>query len=494
MKTFISILATVLVLGPAAAGLGAAQTYTIVDTGQTKCYDNHKEIAPPKPGEPFYGQDAQFQHHPASYTLGSDGLTVFDNNTGLTWQHSPNTAKLTAAQAQELPAKLNAARFAGYSDWRLPSIKELYSLFDASGIDPSGPRDMDPSSLKPFIDTKFFKFAYGSRGAGERLIDSQWATSTLYAANARQMFGVNFADGRIKGYPTTMPGRGDKKFFVLCVRGNPVYGKNDFHDNKDGTVTDRATGLTWAKADSGKGMNWKDALAWAQKMNEEKYLGHNDWRLPSVKELESIVDYSRSPDTTLSAAIDPVFNSSSIVNENGQTDFPFYWTSTTHASFHGGDAAMYVAFGRASGWMPSRPLGGPAGQRGGFGGGERGGPGFGGPPSGPPDGPPDGSPDQQGGDFGRGRPGPDVNGPPDGPQGGSPDRHGELGGGPGPDGPPPGFDRRDRDGVDYRYLDVHGAGAQRSDPKAGDPAMFPHGRGPQGDVIRIYNYVRLVRG
>ena len=43
-------------------------------------------------------------------------------------------------------------------------------------------------------------------------------------------------------------------------------------------------------------------------------------------------------------------------------------------------------------------------------------------------------------------------------------------------------------------VDVHGAGAQRSDPKAGDPAMFPHGRGPQGDVIRIYNFVRLVRG
>jgi Raf kinase inhibitor-like YbhB/YbcL family protein len=42
-------------------------------------------------------------------------------------------------------------------------------------------------------------------------------------------------------------------------------------------------------------------------------------------------------------------------------------------------------------------------------------------------------------------------------------------------------------------VDVHGAGAQRSDPKAGDPAMFPHGRGPQGDVIRINNFVRLVR-
>jgi hypothetical protein len=44
-----------------------------------------------------------------------------------------------------------------------------------------------------------------------------------------------------------------------------------------------------------------------------------------------------------------------------------------------------------------------------------------------------------------------------------------------------------------RWMDVHGAGAQRSDPKIGDPDDFPTGRGPQGDAIRIYNYVRLVR-
>jgi hypothetical protein len=44
-----------------------------------------------------------------------------------------------------------------------------------------------------------------------------------------------------------------------------------------------------------------------------------------------------------------------------------------------------------------------------------------------------------------------------------------------------------------QFADVHGAGAQRSDPKAGDPTAFPHGRGPQGDVIRINNYVRCVR-
>jgi len=42
-------------------------------------------------------------------------------------------------------------------------------------------------------------------------------------------------------------------------------------------------------------------------------------------------------------------------------------------------------------------------------------------------------------------------------------------------------------------MDVHGSGSQRSDPEAGDPANWPYGNGPQGDVIRIFNFVRLVR-
>jgi hypothetical protein len=44
------------------------------------------------------------------------------------------------------------------------------------------------------------------------------------------------------------------------------------------------------------------------------------------------------------------------------------------------------------------------------------------------------------------------------------------------------------------WIDVHGAGAQRSDPKTGDPNNYPNGHGPQGDAVRIFNYVRLVRG
>ena len=45
----------------------------------------------------------------------------------------------------------------------------------------------------------------------------------------------------------------------------------------------------------------------------------------------------------------------------------------------------------------------------------------------------------------------------------------------------------------YILMDVHGAGAQRSDPKEGDPSEYFEGNGPQGDAVRINNYVRLVR-
>ncbi len=42
-------------------------------------------------------------------------------------------------------------------------------------------------------------------------------------------------------------------------------------------------------------------------------------------------------------------------------------------------------------------------------------------------------------------------------------------------------------------MNVHGAGAQRSDPKSGDPARYAGGLGPQGDEIRILNCARAVR-
>lgn len=379
--------------------------YTIVDTGQVRCYNNSTEIPFPKTGVAFYGQDAHYDGNQPAYKDNGDG-TVTDLNTGLMWQQNPGNKK-TYKQAAAGASRCNLG---GFNDWRLPTIKELYSLILFSGTDPDIRRNSSSSNLTPFIDTTYFKFKYGNARADDRIIDSQYATRTIYGSTTmggnKTMFGVNFADGRIKGYPIDAThGRREKRYYVMYVRGNTGYGKNDFVDNGDGTVTDKATGLMWMKIDGGKleagKMNWQKALEWAENL---EYAGYSDWRLPSAKELHSIVDYSRCPDVTKSAAIDPVFEVTSIINEGGKVDYPHYWTGTTHARPYDARSAVYIAFGRALGFMRNRRTG------------------------------------------------------------------------------------------TRELMDVHGAGAQRCDGKSGNPSEFPQGRGPQGDVMRIYNYVRCVRG
>ena len=413
-----------------AANLAASM---IVDTGQTNCYNTTGIVAIPLAGQSLYGQDAQFYGNQPSYTLSGDGLTVFDNNTGLSWMRGPNTNlaspvssdKLTLSAARTWVTTLNAAQYGGFSDWRLPTIKELYSLFDCRGTDPSSYSGSDTSVLTPFIDTHFFNFAWGQTSQGERVIDSQYASSDVFVLNPAEtgypkLFGVNFADGRIKGYDLIMPdGTTEKTFFVQLVRGGMGYGFNSFTNNGDGTVTDLSTGLMWSRADNGSGLLWANALAWVQTKNAANHLGHSDWRLPNVKELQSIVNYSNAPDYNGLPAINTnFFTCTLITNEAGKVDYPYYWTGSTHGGYStnnaGGGEADYVAFGRALGW-----------------------------PSGQPN-----------------------------------------------------------------WVDVHGAGCQRSDPKVAPPYGYAtvktvtnnavvytgYSFGPQGDAIRGYNYVRLVRG
>ena len=356
-------MAVVMVAAITAVGTPQANalTYTVVDTGQTTCYDNTTTISAPSFGQAFYGQDAHNLGNLPSYTTSGDGLTVYDNNTGLTWQQSYVSSKLTFAEAQTYHTTLNNQNYGGYDDWRLPTIKELYSLSDYRGIDPSGYTGTDTSGLTPFIDTNYFAFEYGDTSAGERIIDAQYWSSTKYVSTTMggdpTTFGFNFADGRIKGYGTTTP-MGEMAAFARYVRGNTNYGINDFVDNGNATISDSATGLMWSESDSGVGMNWEEALAWVQQRNAENYLGHDDWRLPNVKELQSIVDYTRSPDTTSSAAIDPIFDITAIVNEGDETDYPFFWTGTTHKNIiKTGEFGAYIAFGKGLGWMEP-PVGG----------------------------------------------------------------------------------------------------------------------------------------
>jgi hypothetical protein len=106
-----------------------------------------------------------------------------------------------------------------------------------------------------------------------------------------------------------------------------------YTDNGDGTITDNNTGLMWEKKSDDSGLHDKDNLYrwsgdgsqetiwdWLEDINAEGgtgFAGHNDWRIPNAKELQSIVDYGR-----FNPSIDPIF---------GPTMAPVYWSSTSYA-------------------------------------------------------------------------------------------------------------------------------------------------------------------
>ena len=296
-------------------------TYPIVDTNQGFCYNDSIRMDPPAEGEPFYGQDAQYTGYVASYNDNGDG-TIKDNVTGLMWAQELSTSSYTWDDAVKYCDTLTLG---GYTDWRLPSVKELWSLRDFS-------------QGWPWVNTDYFHLV--GDGSDQRQ-QHTWTSNRYLVVSEYQndqvkgnpSFIVNSWTGHIKAM--------DGARFVRPVRGNTQYGQNDFVDNGDGTVTDKATGLMWSKDDSGKGFTWEEALAYAESAT---LAGYDDWRLPNAKELQSIADYSGvfpAMDTT-------VFNLTQLTNIRGQVDYPFYWSSTSNP-VEGSDGA--VELGSVYAWV-----------------------------------------------------------------------------------------------------------------------------------------------
>lgn len=317
-------------------------TYPIVESGIKQYYNNLSIVIGMSEDSAFYGQDAHYNYNKISYTDNSD-LSISDNVTGLMWAQDMGE-KISFDQAV---LKAKESNLAGYSDWRIPSIKELYSLILFTG------KVKGSVAISMFIDTKYFRQKLGDLILGEREIDAQTWSSTQYVGKTmhadESIFGLNFVDGRIKAYPKyNHATKQVNKMYFRLVRGNTKYGINDFVDNKDGSISDIATGLMWQKSDDGISRDWEEALKYCQYM---KLASHTDWRLPNAKELQSIVDYSRSPQTSKSPAINPVFECSTIKYIDNTPDrYPYYWSSTTH---HDGinpySSAVYIAFGEGLG-------------------------------------------------------------------------------------------------------------------------------------------------
>ena len=317
----------------------------VPDTGQSKCYDvSGNVITCPSPGQALYGQDANNSINPMSYTkLDGSGnalpdsatswVMVRDNVTGLIWENkqdfdgaknydNPLDADNTYTWYDSNPATnggnvgipghgtdteafihaLNSARFGGYSDWRLPTIKELDSIVNCDIPYPG-----------PTINTTYFPNTQSS----------YYWSSTSRAEDTKSAWSLGFVYGGVHVYGFEK----SRNYYVRAVRGGQS--QSTFVVNGNGTVTDTSTGLMWQQDGSPKAMTWEKALAYCDEMNNSEGLnnigGYTDWRLPTIKELRSLVDYSRfAPAIKTTYFPDTVF--SSLV--------PFYyWSSTTFAYY-----------------------------------------------------------------------------------------------------------------------------------------------------------------
>jgi len=264
-----------------------AGTFKLPDTGQTKCYQGVSPYAEiPCEGT---GQDGEYNINSLSYTDNGNG-TVTDNNTGLIWQKEDDENLYNWYQAsgtyhatynsssQNVCGSLNLG---GHLDWRLPTKKELMSIVDY-GL--------------PYrtINTTYFPNAHAS----------YYWSSTNYASQSIYAWDVFFDYGSVSFWYKS------NSMYVRCVRGGQ-YPSQSFVDNNNGTVTDNATGLIWQQGEPGY-MAWDSALSYCKGLSLG---GHSDWRLPNIKELESLLYY-------------PATETSFFPNAYAG----FYWSSTTYAS------------------------------------------------------------------------------------------------------------------------------------------------------------------
>ncbi|MBF0452961.1 MAG: DUF1566 domain-containing protein [Candidatus Magnetomorum sp.] len=294
-------------------------TAQMSDTNQNQCYNTQYEIPCPKEGEALYGQDANYQINPVSFSKldaqsnelpesASQWAMVKDNVTGLIWEvkhpsdsienfNNPHDADNkyiwlanndtgytnTSAFIKNLNAMALVAK-----DWRLPDVVEMMSLFDLSRFLPS----MNPS---------FF----------EHTMHSGYWTSTPDIYNTENAWTVLFSYGG-NNYENK-----SSLNHVRAVRGQPLCAEDRFKMNPDGTITDNCTGFMWQSQVSETSMSWADALSWCEHLN---HAGYTDWRLPNAKELLSISDYLH-----YSPAVNPDFFSNTVSS--------FYWTSSSYARY-----------------------------------------------------------------------------------------------------------------------------------------------------------------
>ncbi|MEY4903164.1 MAG: hypothetical protein RLZZ292_979 [Bacteroidota bacterium] len=222
------------------------------DTGQTTGFTN------------TFGEDNDYSKN-VPFFINMNALITTDTVTDLMWQRTDG-GEMTIENAAKYCDTLTLG---GFTDWRLPTPHEAFSILNLQ-------------NNKPALDTKNF-----TKTAAE-----YWWSSVKQTGDATKVWCTN-AGGGIGNHPKseTKSAGGTKFFHVRAVRDvkTPTTIVAHFTDNGDGTITDNLTNLVWQKTPNPNLLTWEDALKYAENLT---FATVSDWRLPNIKEMQSINDES----------------------------------------------------------------------------------------------------------------------------------------------------------------------------------------------------------
>jgi hypothetical protein len=263
-----------------------------------------------------------------TYADNGDG-TVTDSSTGLIWMRCSMGQTWNGATCDGVASSYTwgqstslTTNFSGQSDWRLPNIAELASL-------------ADPTRSSPAIDTSVFPNTPAS---------TYWSASG-FAGSAVSAWFVNFSFGTANATSTSQP------CLVRLVRTggavnslwNPAKPDADYIDHGDGTVTHAPTGLMWQRCS--KGQVWSGGtctgsaatyIADQATLQTDTYAGQSDWRLPTIAELATLVDYTTTSNP-LNATLFPATPKTS------------FWSSSAYVSNASYAWTVSFSYGGSSG-------------------------------------------------------------------------------------------------------------------------------------------------
>jgi Protein of unknown function (DUF1566) len=279
------ILALCLTLNASAQTLKSMKR--LPDSGQTTSYTAN------------FGEDNDYSVNEPSFIFNNNG-TITDTITELMWQ-SADGGEMTVEAAK---IYCDSFTLSGYTNWRLPTAQEAFSILN-----------LDKNN--PALNTLYFPNTNAD----------YWWTSEFQVNDSTKIWCTN-AGGGIGNHPKmeTISAGGSKKFHARAVRdvATPIIIANHFTDNADGTITDNITNLMWEKVPSATAQTWENAITEAENLLLATY---SDWRLPNIKELQSLNDEAQlQPSVTApfftSLFVKKYWSSTSLPN---QTNKAWYW-------------------------------------------------------------------------------------------------------------------------------------------------------------------------